>query len=192
MRSKHAEALGLGQRNRANLPAKITCDRLMQQTPRTGLRLPVSLTIPGSRPNRSWPAGCWKRAAAAGTPFGWVTGEAYGQDPALRGWRPPPQRLDRRPATLATTQRAKPLKRGRTACGQRRDPSRTNTTITSQNGQPPDELTPLTVNEIRRLHATMTQQQPSPDFVLQWSRWRRRHQARARRCHYQRRRERRN
>jgi SRSO17 transposase len=27
------------------------------------------------------------RVAAAGTPFGWVTGdEAYGQDPALRGW----------------------------------------------------------------------------------------------------------
>ncbi|HEU5423283.1 MAG TPA: hypothetical protein VFU72_07075 [Nitrolancea sp.] len=49
-------------------------------------------------------------------------------------------------------------------------------------------LIPLTVPEVRRLlwrlvwHAV-----PPPDFVIAWSRWRRRHQARARRSHYKRR-----
>ena len=47
------------------------------------------------------------------------------------------------------------------------------------------ELTELTVPEIRHLviclvwHLT-----PDPDQILRWSHWRRRHQARARRCHY--------
>jgi len=49
-------------------------------------------------------------------------------------------------------------------------------------------LLPLTVPEVRRLlwrlwwtpfHST--------DYILGWSRWRRRHQARAKRSHYQRR-----
>jgi len=50
-----------------------------------------------------------------------------------------------------------------------------------------DVLAPLSVNEIRRLHATLTCPTHSARHVLAWSRWRRRHQARARRCHYQRR-----
>ena len=53
-------------------------------------------------------------------------------------------------------------------------------------GHGPGELIELTVNEIRRLHAHYYR----PDHLwrhrIRWSRWRRRHQARARRCHYQR------
>ena len=51
-----------------------------------------------------------------------------------------------------------------------------------------DRLIPLTVPEVRRLLTRLiwTAEHP-PDFVLSWSRWRRRHQAGARQCHYQRR-----
>lgn len=50
-----------------------------------------------------------------------------------------------------------------------------------------EPLIPLTLNEVRRLHATLTCPAHSLGYVLAWSRWRRRHQARARRCHYRRR-----
>ena len=50
------------------------------------------------------------------------------------------------------------------------------------------ELLPLTVPEVRRvLWRLVWQRPPPPDDVLAWSVWRRRHQAQARRCHYQRR-----
>jgi hypothetical protein len=49
----------------------------------------------------------------------------------------------------------------------------------------------LTVNEIRHLHAVFCDQVYPPGHYLRWSAWRRRHQARARRCHYQRRSQRR-
>jgi len=46
----------------------------------------------------------------------------------------------------------------------------------------------LSVPEIRRLLGALLWQLASdPLAVLAWSAWRRRHQARARRCHYQRR-----
>ena len=49
-------------------------------------------------------------------------------------------------------------------------------------------LVPLTVPEVRRLLVALVWTTPiQPGFVLAWSRWRRRHQARARRAHYQRR-----
>jgi SRSO17 transposase len=49
-------------------------------------------------------------------------------------------------------------------------------------------LLPLTVPEVRRLLVALVWTTPiQPGFVLGWSRWRRRHQARARRTHYQRR-----
>lgn len=49
-------------------------------------------------------------------------------------------------------------------------------------------LIPLTVPEVRRLlWRLIWSAMPSPAAVLAWSRWRRRHQAQARRCHYQRR-----
>jgi hypothetical protein len=50
------------------------------------------------------------------------------------------------------------------------------------------ELIPLTVPEVRRLRWLLVWSAvPSPTFVLAWSRWRRRHQAQARRSHYKRR-----
>ena len=50
------------------------------------------------------------------------------------------------------------------------------------------ELIPITVPEVRRLLTRLvwTESQPA-DFILYWSRWRRRHQARAQQCHYKRR-----
>ncbi len=56
----------------------------------------------------------------------------------------------------------------------------------SADGDKPDELVPLTVNEIRRLHAHLHQPRHPPRHRIHWSHWRRHHQARARRCHYQR------
>ena len=50
-----------------------------------------------------------------------------------------------------------------------------------------DLLIPLTRNEIRRLFTGLSQQPPAPRLQLHWSRWRRRHQATARTCHYRRR-----
>jgi SRSO17 transposase len=50
-----------------------------------------------------------------------------------------------------------------------------------------DQLIPLTRHEIRRLFTGLCQQLPAPGVQLRWSRWRRRHQATARACHYRRR-----
>ena len=50
------------------------------------------------------------------------------------------------------------------------------------------ELLPLTVPEVRRLLGALVWAEPPPvERTLQWSIWRRRHQARARRSHYKRR-----
>jgi hypothetical protein len=54
------------------------------------------------------------------------------------------------------------------------------------NSNEPGELAPLTVNEIRRLHAHLNQPHHRSEHRIHWSHWRRRHQARARRGHYQR------
>jgi SRSO17 transposase len=54
-------------------------------------------------------------------------------------------------------------------------------------GQRDDPLIPLTRNEIRRLFTGLGQRPPEPAKQLHWSRWRRRHQATARTCHYRRR-----
>lgn len=48
-----------------------------------------------------------------------------------------------------------------------------------------EDLIPLTAPEVRRLVVVLT----SPNFeersfLLDWSHWRRRHQMRAKRCHY--------
>src|ERR1700749_5115627 len=50
-----------------------------------------------------------------------------------------------------------------------------------------DLLIPLTRHEIRRLLTGLSRQLPTPAAQLHWSRWRRRHQATARNCHYRRR-----
>jgi hypothetical protein len=52
----------------------------------------------------------------------------------------------------------------------------------------PTGLIELTVNEFRRLFdALLLQTGHTIRTLLAWSRWRRRHQARARECHYKRR-----
>jgi len=55
------------------------------------------------------------------------------------------------------------------------------------NGPPPDGQIPLTRNEISHLLAALILQ-PAQDarHLLRWPDWRRRHQHRARTCHYQR------
>ena len=50
-----------------------------------------------------------------------------------------------------------------------------------------DLLIPLTRHEIRRLFTGLSRQLATPATQLHWSRWRRRHQATARACHYRRR-----
>jgi hypothetical protein len=46
-------------------------------------------------------------------------------------------------------------------------------------------LVPLSVPEVRRLLVALVWQlAPDSNRVLRWSLWRRRHQARARRCHW--------
>jgi SRSO17 transposase len=50
-----------------------------------------------------------------------------------------------------------------------------------------DQLIPLTRNEIRKLFTGLCQHLAAPAIQLHWSRWRRRHQAVARACHYRRR-----
>jgi SRSO17 transposase len=56
-------------------------------------------------------------------------------------------------------------------------------------GSHPDDeqLIPLTRHEIRRLFTGLSRQLAAPATQLHWSRWRRRHQATARNCHYRRR-----
>ena len=52
----------------------------------------------------------------------------------------------------------------------------------------PGELIPVTVPEVRRLLCRLLWlPRGSPALTIQWSGWRRRHQARARQCHYKRR-----
>ncbi|GAA2326631.1 hypothetical protein GCM10010431_56050 [Streptomyces kunmingensis] len=53
-------------------------------------------------------------------------------------------------------------------------------------GPAADDLIPLTCNEIQRLLSTLTSRAHDLTHRLRWSHWRRRHQARARACHYQR------
>jgi hypothetical protein len=52
---------------------------------------------------------------------------------------------------------------------------------------PPSGLIGLTCNELQHLFAALfTRPAGDPDHRLRWSLWRRRHQARARACHYRR------
>ena len=62
------------------------------------------------------------------------------------------------------------------------------TTAAAHDTQPADGLIPLTVNEVRHLlvHLAIPRPNPPAAFVLAWSSWRRRHQARAQASHYRR------
>jgi hypothetical protein len=62
------------------------------------------------------------------------------------------------------------------------------TAIERDHAPAPTGLIELTVNEFRRLFdALLLGAKHSIDTLLAWSQWRRRHQARARQCHYRRR-----
>ena len=79
------------------------------------------------------------------------------------------------------------LKRGPAPCGQIFAPPRTYSPpplITGRNGE---LLIPLTAAETRRLFCLYTRAARPGAFHEHWSRWRRRHQATARQCHYTRR-----
>ncbi|MCA1838275.1 MAG: hypothetical protein LC674_05815 [Actinobacteria bacterium] len=45
-------------------------------------------------------------------------------------------------------------------------------------------MLPLTAPEVRRLLLVLTRPIQERSYLLHWSRWRRRHQMRAKRCHY--------
>jgi len=79
--------------------------------------------------------------------------------------------------------------RGPAACGQLSRPAAgiRNLPVTGSDGR---EMIRLSVNEILRMHAILSRPAHPVSHYLRWSAWRRQHQARARHCHYQRRRER--
>ena len=112
-----------------------------------------------SRPPRTRPAWTTTRSAAT-TP----------------GTGTPPCRCSRWPSF-----RSPQLKGGTSACGQ------LSRTRQQHDHHHATRLIALTAGEIRRLLATATQPRHQDDHYLRWSRWRRRHQARARKFHYQRR-----
>jgi SRSO17 transposase len=62
------------------------------------------------------------------------------------------------------------------------------TTAAAHDTEPADGLIPLTINEVRHLITQLAMPRPAPatGFVLAWSWWRRRHQARAQASHYHR------
>ena len=68
------------------------------------------------------------------------------------------------------------------------DPHTFNSMVQKNKSPLEDDLLPWTVSEIRRLLSRLVWKVAhSLDHVLAWSVWRRRHQARAKRCHYRRR-----
>jgi hypothetical protein len=79
------------------------------------------------------------------------------------------------------------VKRGPAARGQRFAPPRTYSPPPVITGGNEDALIPLTAGEARRLFCLYTRTARPGTFHEHWSRWRRRHQATARRCHYARR-----
>jgi len=60
-------------------------------------------------------------------------------------------------------------------------------TIECDRNPTPDDLIPLTCNEIHHLFNVLIAQPVSISHRLRWSLWRRRHQQRAKTSHYQRR-----
>jgi DDE superfamily endonuclease len=149
--------------------------------------LPTTCATARPRPRwRSWcgspaPAGRW--SAACSRPrarWGWTTTRSAATTPgtATSPWRCLPM-----PAWRSC---------GRRSPGPPRLVRPTPTQGVSEGAELADLLVPLSVPEIRRLLVALVWRLSNADAtkparVLAWSRWRRRHQARARRCHYQRR-----
>jgi len=80
-----------------------------------------------------------------------------------------------------------PPKRGPDTCGQRFAPPRTYAPPAFAKDENGRDLISLTAAEGRRLFCLYTRITRPEAFHEHWSRWRRRHQATARRCHYARR-----
>lgn len=107
---------------------------------------------------------------------------------ATRSATPGTDQPDKQPDRARTT--VDSPHRGPAACGQPPgNPHPRNEPIIDSHIYAADaeELIPLTANEIRRLHALYHQPRHPWRHRLHWSRWRRRHQLRARSCHYRRR-----
>jgi DDE superfamily endonuclease len=102
-----------------------------------------------------------------------------------RASRPAPRR--RNQARPAETTRPPPLKRGPDPCGQRFTPPRTYAPPALMRDETGRDLIPLTAAEARRLFNLHTRVTRPAEFHRQWSDWRRRRQAAARKSHYARR-----
>jgi hypothetical protein len=161
-----------------------------------------------SRPRPGWPGGCWCAAAAA--TVSWPSPPARARPPrrwsGWCGWPGPggrSRRASRRPrgrSAWTTTRFASGQAGTATSpwrCWRRRSwplraPAPPASRLAPRGGRGSLSgglgLLPLTVPEVRRLLVALVWTRPvEPGLVLAWSRWRRRHQARARRAHYQRR-----
>jgi DDE superfamily endonuclease len=132
---------------------------------------------------------------AAKNETGWTTIRPVSMSPgtATSRWpcAPPPgwrsallaagPRLKRAPAAGPVI--AAGPERGQAACGQPPGPRPGNHDYPGSR-----QMLCLSVNEIRRLHAAFCRPAHPASHLLHWSQWRRRHQARARQCHYRQRR----
>ncbi len=173
-------------------------------------RAAASTTGPASswprRLRRGWPGGCWcAPAAATGS---WPSPPAPARPaPPWSGWSGGRDPLGGRRRLRAGQGRGRPGPlRGRQVAGlvspHHPGPAGPTPSWPSPEPRPPPAsaqrgirslrgglgLLPLTVPEVRRLLVALVWTVPvEPGFVLAWSRWRRRHQARARRAHYRRR-----
>ena len=91
------------------------------------------------------------------------------------------------PAAASGNGHAAPLKRGPDACGQRFIPPRTFAPPAFVKDETGRDLIPLTAADARRLFNLCTRVTRPAEFHRQWSDWRRRRQAAARKSHYARR-----
>src|SRR5215216_5732541 len=114
----------------------------------------------------------WLRAGQAGGRAGRVRGTAVGRlAPLHHAWLAGPR-----------------LSGGAAGAGPRRKRGSSVKATEGSAAGLEDELVPLSVAEVRRLFRNVLLRSAAPvDHVLDWSRWRRRHQARARYFHYRRR-----
>jgi hypothetical protein len=101
---------------------------------------------------------------------------------ASRPGTPPPE-----PAPASGNDQQALLKRGKDTCGQRFSPPRRYAPPAFVEDETGRDLIPLTAAEARRLFNLNTRVSRPAEFHRQWSRWRRRHQAAARKSHYARR-----
>jgi hypothetical protein len=211
IKSSELLAVGAGpaKRSAAQLAAAVPAEHWVGPAPATAPKDAGWTTGPASscphQPPANGSGGCWSGAAAATA--SWPSTPASGPPaPHWSGWFgwPGPGGRSRTASSKPRTRSAWTTTRsaaGRAGTGTSPWPcwpmpswsspapplpataQRGRSGLTSQLG-----LLPLTVPEVRRLLVALVWTAPvEPGLVLAWSRWRRRHQARARRAHYQRR-----